>query len=139
MSDVAKLAERLFADKVFVKRSSTVYAKSGFRCTYCMTCILKSRDSWKGAAEDHILPQSLYPKLVDEISNLALACKACNDLKADWDPSPPHQREMFSNADYLDDKQRKKLIESVKEHLAEKWTKTDEEIRRVETILGDCS
>lgn len=50
-------------------------------------------DRKKMATTDHILPVSLYPDLAKDISNLAVACDACNKKKATnlWERKFPYK------------------------------------------------
>ena len=64
-----------------------IWCRANFRCEYCGFDFL--RDPWAFAAArgDHILPQTIYPNLAQDLNNLANACCLCNGLKRDWDPT----------------------------------------------------
>jgi uncharacterized protein (TIGR02646 family) len=62
---------------------SALVSETHGKCAYCETKILHTQ---YGDIE-HFVPKSLQPSKAFEWDNLTLACKVCNTLKSDRDPS----------------------------------------------------
>ena len=72
--------------------SLALWMRDGFACVYCGRDMLESYDVARHAsATDHLLPVSKYQKLEDTAWNMVASCRACNSLKANFDPNydPP--------------------------------------------------
>ena len=59
-----------------------------FRCAYCL-----KREQWGQATGefdlDHFQPQSLFPQLAAEYTNMVYACRRCNGVKQDQEVDDP--------------------------------------------------
>ena len=58
-----------------------IWADADFKCVYCGLDLIASLDNFKQGVIDHLLPQSIYPTMVQEPSNMVLACWVCNGIK----------------------------------------------------------
>ena len=62
--------------------TADVAVRAGFRCEYCGRDFLASVDDYESFQIDHVVPKSKCPRdSVNELDNLALACKPCNFFK----------------------------------------------------------
>jgi 5-methylcytosine-specific restriction endonuclease McrA len=88
-SDVAELQMKLKAiGREWNRDSLFVCLRHKGKCEYCGFDLLSSQGvCYHFWCIDHLLPQALYPELADHIENKILACRSCNSIKADWDPS----------------------------------------------------
>ena len=102
--------------------------------------MLDQLDSWHGFACDHILPQSIYLKLVKDENNLALSCKACNDLKRNWDLTkflPASDQQDWEKLEKLTPVQRQKFVLICKDELMGLREKAMKNIESVKMILRE--
>ena len=118
--------------------SSKIYARAMFLCEYCDQSILEHMDSWHGSACDHILPQSKYQNLRYDINNNALSCKACNDLKRDWDVAEA-DRELHLSVSELTPAQRDSFIRLCRTELEKRRATSQNNVNRIKQILLDQS
>ncbi|MGD0383761.1 MAG: HNH endonuclease [Thermoguttaceae bacterium] len=110
---MANAIEELLHEGLFDRGGVEIWVRGNFRCEYCKTDLLNSVSEFDTGVGDHILPQSKYPNLINDINNYANACHSCNKLKRNWDPVD--QDQSYKTLERLSDQQRLDLIEKCKE------------------------
>ena len=128
------VAADLYQANLFTEPSARVHARAMFMCEYCSKYMLDSLDSWQGFEVDHILPQSIYGNLRSDSNNHALACKACNFLKRDYDVVEA-ERDRYLTLKELTESQRLELIERCKVEVHVRRNNTMDVVREVRKIL----
>lgn len=97
-----------------------IWLRCGCCCVYCGQDVLASREMTYhfSVTAEHLLPRRWYPHLETEPSNLALACRRCNSLKAQFDPNTKGEK-IYTASDSrpLTHDERQSLIARVRCHI----------------------
>jgi hypothetical protein len=99
---------------------SQIFERDLGRCVYCGLDLKADHDRFMMATEDHLVPGSKAGRN-RELGNLVLSCRVCNDLKADFVPSPP--------IDAI--KQRRNYITAVRAHIMKRRSERLKEFMQV--------
>lgn len=105
-----------------------IWSESDFKCVYCDRDMIATLDACKIAKLDHILPQSRYPLLLKESTNLALCCDVCNRLKRNWDPNTQAGDVIYRDEPTLPPAQREELLRRARDHVKTQRTIKSEQL-----------
>jgi len=139
MSD--EVVNELITKYRFSQAAIDICLRAKFKCEYCDHDILELFEDFRFSANDHLLPQSKYEKLIPAESNHVLACHACNMLKSRWDPNvnPDKSLLVALGATSLTFEERSELINRTTKYLlgVRREKKTEfEQYRRLLRQLG---
>lgn len=81
-----------------------------------------------------MLPKSKYPPLELELSNLVVACAACNTAKGDWDPNK-EQPLVAHDVRRLTDSQRDELVARSRRYVETKRTETERDFGKEKELI----
>jgi len=130
--DNALLMKRLADNQVPL---NAIWLQARCRCEYCGIDLLKNAQMYRGAESDHILPPKRYPNLIMSLSNYAMACASCHELKTSYCFDPGEGDPQLKDTEHLPDELRQMLITQVNECLIEHRRKQDAALMLMKQIL----
>ncbi len=113
-----------------------IWLQSRCICEYCKVDLLRDPQTYRGAESDHILPQSLYPRLILDLSNYAMACASCHKLKGRLDVG--RDAPGLKEVDSLPPALRASLIGKVKAELESLRRQQDVQLETIRELLASC-
>lgn len=81
MSKEQNLVSILESQFGFWESSAIAFIESEGRCVYCDEDLYSNRIRYASLNVEHLFPQSEFPKLAREQSNLVISCFKCNNHK----------------------------------------------------------
>jgi hypothetical protein len=115
-----------------------VWTRSGFCCEYCGIRFLEDMIAWESAHDHHILPQSKYPRLIEDSNNHSMACIICHRLIHEvggWDPAEGEGDEhRYLEKDTITDDERSQLLKKCCEQIKPLRVKKEKYFESVKQI-----